>query len=390
MDIQDYDLEEDLEETEREPKRGNKRRGGKGTTAALAFLISIVVVFLLIAGLIAMAYFSGKYAVVKEDANGEFPVYTETQMNEMITEVKEDAQALKEDEIEAAAVQAKAQGYAVGRNDLLDFIKKTLLSSNSSIETFRLLYPNNIVVVSNSAYHFLEINRSLKMSELVQDRIKELENGELQYTDEEGNVISHKGIDISEYQGNVNWTKVKNDGVEFVIIRSHYRGYGTGRLVEDSMVEKNLAGASAAGLKYGLYVFSQAITEAEAIEEAESAIEKLEGYDKGVPIVIDVERVAGKNPRMDALTPTERTDVILAFCKTVSDAGYKPMIYFNTEMGALYVENERLEEIPKWYAWYSSSLYFPYKYDIWQYKDSGKVDGIQGNVDMNIGLEPLW
>ncbi|MCR4616816.1 MAG: glycoside hydrolase family 25 protein [Lachnospiraceae bacterium] len=388
MEIQDYDLEDDI--TEETGRRSGRKKSGKGTAAAMVLLISIVVVLLLFVGALCLVYFSGKYAVVKENANGEIPEYTKTEVEEMISEANEKSDKLRADEVEAAGVQAKAQGYAIGRNDLLDYIKNTLLSTNSSIETFRLLYPGNIVVVSNGAYHFIEINKSLKLSDLVQDRIKVLESGELQYTDEAGNVTSHKGIDVSEYQGNIDWVKVKADGVEFAILRSHYRGYGTGRLVEDSMIDKNISGALAAGVKVGTYVFSQAITEAEAIEEADAAIEKLSGYVTGVPIVMDVERVAGKNPRMDALSPTERTDVILAFCNRVSEAGYKPMLYFNTEMGALYIENERLEEIPKWYAWYSDSLYFPYKYDIWQYKDSGKVNGIGGSVDMNISLEPLW
>lgn len=389
MDIQDYDLEEDLEEGERDVVI--KKKKGRGFTVAFVFAISIAAVLLLFVGLLILAYFSGKYEVVREDENGEFPIYTESRMQEIIAENEAEAEAQRISEVEAAGVQSKAQGYALGRSDLLDFIKTTLLSTNSSIETFRLLYPNNIVVVSNSAYHFLPIDQSLKMSELVQDRIKVTDEGEIQYTDEAGNVISHKGIDVSEYQGNINWDKVRADGVEFAIVRTHYRGYGTGRLVEDTKASANISGALASGIKVGAYVFSQAITEAEAVEEAQAAIDTLSPYvSGGVPIVIDVERVAGKNPRMDSLTPTERTDVILAFCDKVTEAGYKPMIYFNTEMGALYIENERLEEIPKWYAWYATSLYFPYKYDIWQYKDTGSVSGISGNVDMNIGLEPLW
>ncbi len=390
MDIQDYDLEDEIdEEVDEEVAIQTKKR--RGITVAFVFAASIAVVLLLFVGLLVLAYFSGKYEVVREDENGEFPVYTETQMQDIISENAEDAEALRISEVEAASVQSKAQGYSLGRSDLLDFIKTTLLSTNSSIETFRLLYPNNIVVVSNSAYHFLPINTSLKMSELVKDRIRVTDDGEIQYTDEAGNVTSHKGIDVSEYQGNINWGKVKADGVEFAIVRTHYRGYGTGRLVEDTMASANISGALANGVKVGAYVFSQAITEAEAVEEAEAAIKTLSPYvSGGVPVVIDVERVAGKNPRMDALTPTERTDVILAFCNKVTEAGYKPMLYFNTEMGALYIENERLEEIPKWYAWYSESLYFPYKYDIWQYKDTGRVSGISGDVDMNIGLEPLW
>ena len=398
MNLQDIDLDNDPDIDEDEagederPDTGKKSqvKTGRGTRAALIFFIVIAAVLLLFVGLLILTFMSGRYEVVKEDENGEFPIYTRTQVEEMLEEAGEDAEAAKNEAVENASSAAKAQGYAVGRNDLLDFIKTTLLSTNSSIETFRLIYPDYLVVVSNAAYHFLPINRELKLSTLVQDRINVLDSGEIQYTDEEGNVISHKGIDVSQFQGDIDWRRVKADGVEFAIIRSHYRGYGTGRLVEDTMIDKNLQGAYENGIKMGVYVFSQAITEAEAIEEADSAIAKLAPYGTGYPIVMDVERVAGKNPRMDELTPTERTDMILAFCKRVEDAGYKPMVYFNTEMGALYVENERLEDIPKWYAWYATSLYFPYKYDIWQYKDTGRVDGISGNVDMNIVLEPLW
>ena len=113
-------------------------------------------------------------------------------------------------------------------------------------------------------------------------------------------------------------------------------------------------------------------------------------YAQGVPIVMDVERVAGKDARMDALSPTERTDVILAFCEEVSAQGYIPMLYYNTEMGGLYVENERLDDIAKWYAWYSEVPYFPYKYDIWQYSDKGSVNGIKGDVDLNISFNAFW
>ena len=178
--------------------------------------------------------------------------------------------------------------------------------------------------------------------------------------------------------------------VEFAIIRVTLRGYGTGRLVEDETFDYNFQGAAAAGIHPGAYVFSQAITEEEVIEEAQSAIDKLAPYGTGYPIIIDVERISGGDGRMDDLTPSERTDMILKFCEVVSNAGYKPYIYYNTEMSILYVDIARLENIPKWYASYSSDFFYPYHIDILQYSATGRVAGITGDVDMDICFKPFW
>ena len=107
-------------------------------------------------------------------------------------------------------------------------------------------------------------------------------------------------------------------------------------------------------------------------------------YSKDCAIVFDVERVAGEDARMDALSVEERTDLAILFCETVKAAGYKPMIYFNTEMAVLYLELDRLEEYDKWFAAYADEFYYPYAYSVWQYSESGTVDGIDTPVDMNL------
>lgn len=392
VEIDDFDAETVSEESAKERKKQKNRSGIQ--TALLVIGINILVLLVVIIGLSVYAFKAGVVTINtdklagKTSSDEDVPVYTEEEMQELLSKAQDDATALRETEVS----EATASGYSLGRSELLDYIKDTLLTNNSSLETFRLLYPDYLVVVSNSKYNFLTIDRSLAQSTLVQDQLDTTssDNGEYKYLDTDGNVISHKGIDVSEYQGKIDWSKVADDGVEFAIMRAYYRGYGTGRLVKDAKVEDNLQGAVDNGIHVGLYVFSQAINTDEAIEEAQSAIDTVSPYATNVPIIIDVERVAGANPRMDALSVDERTDVILAFCDTVSAAGYKPMIYFNTEMGALYVDLARLEDIPKWYAWYGDWLYFPYKYDIWQYKDTGSVNGISGNVDMNIALNAFW
>ena len=388
MEIQDYDLDdEDVVEKE---KPARKKKSGNGLKARLAVVIAILAMVLLVVGCIVYGYFTGKIIIKENDApadeNAEAPIYTESQMQEMLEEANEDA----EEKIKVETEKAYEEGYRIGRNELLEFIRDKLLTTSSSIRTFNTIFPDHLVVVSKSSYHFVPINRDLAQSEIVDDRVMMLESGEYQYTDESGNVISHKGIDVSEHQGKIDWKKVKDDGVEFAFVRVLYRGWGSGKLVEDNTGEDNIRGAIANGINVGAYVFSQAVTQEEAVEEARRAIDIVSPYAQGIPIVIDVEYVASDDARMDVLTPEERTDVILAFCDEVSSQGYIPMLYYNTEMGGLGVENERLEGITKWYAWYSEVPYYPYKYDIWQYSDKGKVDGIKGNVDQNISFNAFW
>ncbi len=388
MEIQDYDLDdEDVVEKE---KPARKKKSGNGLKALLAVVIAILAMVLLVVGCIVYGYFTGKIIIKENDApadeNAEAPIYTESQMQEMLEEANEDA----EEKIKVETEKAYEEGYRIGRNELLEFIRDKLLTTSSSIRTFNTIFPDHLVVVSKSSYHFVPINRDLAQSEIVDDRVMMLESGEYQYTDESGNVISHKGIDVSEHQGKIDWKKVKDDGVEFAFVRVLYRGWGSGKLVEDNTGEDNIRGAIANGINVGAYVFSQAVTQEEAVEEARRAIDIVSPYAQGIPIVIDVEYVASDDARMDVLTPEERTDVILAFCDEVSSQGYIPMLYYNTEMGGLGVENERLEGITKWYAWYSEVPYYPYKYDIWQYSDKGSVDGIKGNVDQNISFNAFW
>lgn len=388
MEIQDYDLDE--EEAVKKDTPPRRKKSGSGLKALLAVVIAILAMVLLVVGCVVYGYFTGKIIIKENDATEtaeeEQPIYTESQMQEMLEEANEDA----EEKLKAEAEKAYEEGYRLGRNELLEFIRERLLTTSSSIRTFNAIFPDHLVVVSKSSYHFIPINRDLAQSGVIDDRVLMLDSGEYQYTDENGNVISHKGIDVSEHQGKIDWKKVRNDGVEFAFVRVLYRGWGSGKLVEDTTGEDNIREAVENGINVGAYVFSQAITREEAVEEARRAIEIVSPYAQGIPIVIDVEYVPSDDARMDELTPEERTDVILAFCDEVSAQGYIPMLYYNTEMGGLGVENERLEGITKWYAWYSEVPYYPYKYDIWQYSDKGKVDGIKGNVDQNISFSAFW
>lgn len=304
-------------------------------------------------------------------------MYTSEEVDALLAEAQELAQS-------QAALAARERG-----EELLDGIKQSITGGSSVVETLREFYPDELVLVSGGKYHFVPISNALKKNNYKEDNLKTLENGELQYT-EDGQVVSYKGIDVSKHQGAINWEKVAEDGVEFAFIRVALRGYGTGKLVEDERFEENIKGALGAGIKVGVYVYSQAITEEELLEEADFVLEKIAPYKIECPVVFDVEMVSGDDGRMNNISVEDRTRFTALFCETIKNAGYKPMIYHNMEMGALKINLAELEDYDKWFAYYNSDFYYPYEYDVWQYSDTGRVDGIKGDVDLNISFVPLW
>ncbi len=192
------------------------------------------------------------------------------------------------------------------------------------------------------------------------------------------------GIDVSKYQTGINWTKVKNAGINFVMIRCGYRGYGSGVLVEDPMYRSHISGAKAAGLRVGVYFFSQAINEAEAVEEASMAVSLAKKYGINMPIAIDSEYANGGLGRADGLSKSARTAVTKAFCDTVKSAGYTPMVYASKSWFSDHLNVSQLSSYRIWVAHYSDKCGYKGTYHIWQNTDKGKVDGVSGYVDMNI------
>ena len=196
-------------------------------------------------------------------------------------------------------------------------------------------------------------------------------------------VTQQFGIDVSKWQGNIDWDKVKASGVEFVMIRAGYRGSKTGALVEDPNFLVNIRGAKQAGLKVGVYFFTQAINEVEAVEEASMVITLCEGYDLDYPVIIDSEGAGGEG-RADALDVATRTKVCAAFCETIKNAGYDPGVYASRSWYNANLEVKELSKYRIWLAEYRSTPLYTGYYDMWQYTSKGKVDGIEGNVDLNI------
>ena len=188
------------------------------------------------------------------------------------------------------------------------------------------------------------------------------------------------GIDVSKWNGNIDWNAVSNSGISYVIIRCGYRGSSQGKLIEDPKFLANIKGATAAGLKVGVYFFTQAVDEVEAVEEASMVLEQIKGYKISYPIFLDVEPSGG---RADSIDRDTRTAVCKAFCETIQDAGYTAGIYANKTWLTGKLNAGELNAYKIWLAQYSATPTYTGKYDIWQYKSNGSVSGIKGNVDMN-------
>lgn len=194
---------------------------------------------------------------------------------------------------------------------------------------------------------------------------------------------SEVGIDVSKWNGEIDWDKVREAGVEFVIIRAGYRGSVTGSLVVDPYFEKNIQGASRAGLDTGVYFFTQAVNEIEAVEEASMVIELLKKYDVQYPVFIDTEG-AGGNGRADGLDVATRTAVCQAFCNTMESEGYRAGVYASRNWYYNQLNVDGLQNFYIWLAEYRSEPLYQGRYHMWQYTSKGQVDGIEGNVDMNV------
>ncbi len=193
------------------------------------------------------------------------------------------------------------------------------------------------------------------------------------------------GIDVSVHQGVIDWQQVAAAGVDFVMIRAAYRGYKYGQVNADANALANIQGARDAGLLVGVYIYSQAINVAEAVEEAEFLLQMLEGVELDLPITFDWERYSSDS-RTANVSGRTVTDCAIAFCETVRAGEREAMIYFNTTQALEELSLPELTEYPFWLAQYDTTVMFPYRVDMWQYTSKGSVPGVNGNVDLNIGF----
>jgi len=312
---------------------------------------------------------------------------------------KEEAETLASEEVEKALSQVPAvNSYesvegADGREQLKEEIIAMFENGDNLLKILENVYEEKIVVPDNSGYYFFDVDESLEKNGLdfekfIYPELNE-ESGKLEgivdYKDDEFEV--KRGVDVSKFQGEIDWQKVIDDGIEFAFLRCAFRGYESGKIVEDETFENNIKACNELGLDVGCYFFTEAKTEEEGIEEADFVLNLLEEYEVDVqlPIVIDVEQSSNTSKsRTKDVTPEQRTKVVIAFCERIKQAGYEPMIYGNLKSHMRMTDIYQLEEYGKWFAYYRTPLRYPYKFSIWQYTSAGSVDGIKGDTDLNL------
>lgn len=278
------------------------------------------------------------------------------------------------------------------KDKMLEELKSMVESGDGMLDVLQHFYPDYVIASGNGGYHFFPISETLEKNNFDLQRFTyPIYNEEDKEWEGTANYMkgtekkAKKGIDVSTFQGDIDWKKVKRAGMEFAIIRLGFRGYESGKIVLDSKYEDNIEGSLKAGLDTGVYFFTEAINEKEAIEEADFVIENLEGYKINMPVVIDVEESANtQKNRTKNVTAEQRTKNVIAFCERIKEAGYDVMIYGNLKSFMIMMNFEELEGYDKWFAYYRYPFHFPYKIKMWQYTSSEKIDGIEGKADVNL------
>ena len=203
---------------------------------------------------------------------------------------------------------------------------------------------------------------------------------------ENGKKISYVGVDVSKHTGTINFTGVRAAGVDYVMIRLGRRGYSTGQISLDENFKENIEGAIEEGLEVGVYFYSQAITQEEAVQEADFVIQNLEPYRAKVkyPVAFDMEFVSNDQSRVDGLSRDDKTTVTAAFLERIKAAGYVPMIYGDKEWLIKEIDMTKLQGYDVWLSQEEDIPDYPYQYTMWQYATDGVLNGINGNADLNI------
>lgn len=253
---------------------------------------------------------------------------------------------------------------------ILILILIPILIVSGSVYVIYMLFTQEESVIEEKSYYDLNLFS--------------LENGLMTYKDSLYKVSA--GIDVSSHNGAVDWAAVKADGIEFAMLRIGYRGAQEGILHEDEYFNTNIQQAIQNHLKVGVYFFSSAISAEEIDEEVDLVLNKIKGYKIQMPVVYDMEEF-DQGGRIDDLSLEQRTKLALRFCKKIKEAGYQPMIYGNMTWLYQNYDFERISKYPVWLASYSISCPMEDKFDMWQYSNKGQVNGIEGDVDMNIYLQ---
>lgn len=298
----------------------------------------------------------------------------------------ENKQLYTEEEVDRLVSSAQRESRGAERRDVLAQIQSSLESGESTVSMLRSLFSEDIVVVNGGRYYFYPVLNDVAKNNFESGDFSTDDAGMMSYQGSDADqVITARGIDISESTGTVNWDELSEDEVSFVMICAGGRDED-GTLQTDSMFHTNMSGAIGAGLDVGVYYRFEAASEEEAKEDAEYLLDLLSGYDQSkitYPVAITVS-VPDADDRTMSLTRKDWTQNCITFCDMIGAKGYKPMIYSNLAGFTMLLDLEELEDYDKWISEQSQDLYYPYAFSIWQYQSGAQVQGIEKDVNLDL------
>ena len=284
-------------------------------------------------------------------------------------------------------IEAKHIKYVNILSDEIKFDADAALTQTILDNYMSYLHKAYILYGTYPNYEYYKISNNVARNEYDWSKDFYVDEGKLYYNYyKDGKALGKPGIDVSEFQKEIDWEKVKGTGMQVAIIRLGYRGYGKGTIVKDARYEENIKGATDVGLETGVYFFSAAINRDEGIEEANYCIENLQGKKITQPVIIDTEYVyEDAEARSNVISVEDRTAAVVGFCETIEAAGYTPMIYASQDQFIKYLD---IDQIGKWDFWLAAydTPFFPYHTEGYQYAPSGYVDGVDTLVDLNVWM----
>lgn len=262
--------------------------------------------------------------------------------------------------------EAERQKEEEARNDPATDGKHTLITNRDGSEEWVLISP----YLAKNTLDFTRME----------------DNGGLKRYMENGRKISYVGVDISKHTGKIYFPGLKAAGIDYVMIRLGSRGYSSGQIALDENFKENIDGALEAGLDVGIYFYSQAISQDEAVQEANFVVQNLEPYRGKVkyPVAFNMGFVSNDKSRVEGLSREEKTNVTISFAEAVKAAGYVPMVYGDKEWLIKEVDLAKLQDYDIWLSQEEDIPDYPYRYAMWQYDTDGILNGIDGGADLNI------
>ena len=344
----------------------DERKQGNGVKIFIGALVAVLVAVMGISGYLVRKHLELKrnYEHLEEDYR-----YLEENKDNIVAEEVADRLTEERAEENELVMEQFREGLG-GKNSVVSFLRKQ--------------YEGKYLVYTGSPnYQFVPI-LDVEMADYSGGEFVTDETTGLRSFQVDGKPVTKNIIDVSKYQGSIDWKAVKNYGIDGVMIRTGVRGYGSGQIAEDTNFDSNIKGALEEDLEAGVYFFTSAVSEEEAREEAEFVLKAIKPYKITLPVVFDLEKIVGDSARNEGLSKEEMTKITLAFLEKIEEAGYDAMLYGNIATISELVDLKQLEHYKLWFAYYSDDIYVPYKVDMWQYASDGKVDGVTTDCDVNM------